>query len=431
MDDSLTDMEWLQRMDSSTGLTGLEQPPPNSTHKSEKDFKIKDGCRKRLEYSSKRNSRKPPLSYASIISLAISSTPQKMMTLSAIYHWIENNFPFYRTPEARAWKNSIRHNLSIRKGMFTKVHHYPPRRGNGSYWTLLPEGEEELKRAIPLFSTLQPPVIDEQSVYNHMPPTYKLKSKGQYVPLIPNMETPVKPYFALGTSICQAWCQSPDLTDDPDPHLTDALKHFGYDCPSVAPSHHEKHGHLTSDTTSCSSDEETYPTPAPKRTKRKHSLDSASPSLAIRHAHTSQKKVSHDHSLDLLDTSFLSPVKDFFADVDLDPISLSPLFSIISPKQATATSHTSHTFSPPSSFTPMKPLPEGDSGVFSPLKLEGLMFSTPLRSADIMCDLPSLGTPLHSEDIFSTMRPLGTPHGQEVLGSTVSSPWQKLGSKAV
>lgn len=107
MDDSLTDMQWLQRMDSNNaGLTGLEQPPPNSTHKLEKDVKIKDGCRKKLEYSSKRNSRKPPLSYASLISLAISSTPQRMMTLSAIYHWIENNFPFYRTPEARAWKVS-------------------------------------------------------------------------------------------------------------------------------------------------------------------------------------------------------------------------------------------------------------------------------------------------------------------------------------
>ena len=107
MDDSLTDMQWLQRMDSHAGLTGLEQPPPDPSHRSEKDTKSKDGCRKKLEYSSKRNSRKPPLSYASLISLAISSTPQKMMTLSGIYHWIENNFPFYRSPEARAWKASV------------------------------------------------------------------------------------------------------------------------------------------------------------------------------------------------------------------------------------------------------------------------------------------------------------------------------------
>ena len=70
----------------------------------------KDGsCRKKLEYPSSKkssNSNKPPLSYASLIALAICSTPQRMMTLSGIYRWIENTFPFYRTPEAKAWKVS-------------------------------------------------------------------------------------------------------------------------------------------------------------------------------------------------------------------------------------------------------------------------------------------------------------------------------------
>lgn len=64
----------------------------------------KDGCRKKLEYSSKKGTNKPPLSYASLIALAICSTPQRMMTLSSIYRWIEYTFPFYRTPEAKAWK---------------------------------------------------------------------------------------------------------------------------------------------------------------------------------------------------------------------------------------------------------------------------------------------------------------------------------------
>lgn len=444
MDDSLTDMQWLQRMDSHGGLTGLEQPPLNSAHKSERDAKTKDGCRKKLEYSSKRNSRKPPLSYASLISLAISSAPQKMMTLSAIYHWIENNFPFYRSPEARAWKNSIRHNLSIRKGMFTKVHQYPPRRGNGSYWTLLPEGEEELKRAIPLFSTLQPPVIDEQSVYKHMPSTYKLKSKGQFVPVVPSSGSPAKPYFGLGTLQNQPWAQRhskglSNLNTDPDLHLAD--QDASDCCPfdhSAATSLHNRPHLLACDTSSCSSDDPDERFPTPKRLKRKHSLDSSSPPQASKHnhAHIPQKRTatsaaSHDHSLDLLDTSFLSPVKDFFADVDLDPISLSPLFNIVSPNRSTLSSHTSHL---PPSFTPVKPHPhrEGDSGVFSPLRLEGLMFSTPLRPADIMCDLPSsLGTPLHGEDIFSTMKSLATPHAQELLGNVMSSPWEKLDPEAV
>lgn len=67
---------------------------------------VKESCRKKLDYCSvkKGTNNKPPLSYASLISLAICSTPQRMLTLSGIYRWIENTFPFYRTPEAKAWK---------------------------------------------------------------------------------------------------------------------------------------------------------------------------------------------------------------------------------------------------------------------------------------------------------------------------------------
>ena len=74
-------------------------------NKENKPKSNKDSCRKKLDYSSKKsNSNKPPLSYASLIALAICSTPQRMMTLSGIYRWIEATFPFYRTPEAKAWK---------------------------------------------------------------------------------------------------------------------------------------------------------------------------------------------------------------------------------------------------------------------------------------------------------------------------------------
>ena len=96
-----------------------------SKNHSENDYQrllkqTKDGCRKRLHYDSttvgegggrdggreveKATSNKPPLSYASLIVLVISSTPQRMLTLSGIYHWIESTFPFYRTPESKAWK---------------------------------------------------------------------------------------------------------------------------------------------------------------------------------------------------------------------------------------------------------------------------------------------------------------------------------------
>jgi hypothetical protein len=214
MDDSLTDMQWLQRMDAGSEIPGFVQKPirkrlPKSDKENQRLPKhTKDGCRKRLHYDStavgegggreaeKAMSNKPPLSYASLIVLAISSTPQRMLTLSGIYRWIESTFPFYRTPESKAWKNSIRHNLSIRKNMFTKVHQYPPRRGNGSYWTLLSDGEDELARAHPLFTTLLPPIIDPDSVYCRTPLTHTVKSRGQFMPVLPDTNRKT-PYFAL------------------------------------------------------------------------------------------------------------------------------------------------------------------------------------------------------------------------------------------
>ena len=96
-------------------IPGFVQKVMRKRLKSERENQrpTKDGCRKRLNYGSggregeKPPTNKPPLSYASLIVLAISSTPQRMLTLSSIYRWIESTFPFYRTPESKAWKVCI------------------------------------------------------------------------------------------------------------------------------------------------------------------------------------------------------------------------------------------------------------------------------------------------------------------------------------
>lgn len=80
---------------------------------------------------------KPPYSYVALCTMAINSSPSKMMTLSAIYKYIMEKFPFYRKSSSR-WQNSLRHNLSY-NDCFVKIskgNDQSGSSGKGSYWTL-------------------------------------------------------------------------------------------------------------------------------------------------------------------------------------------------------------------------------------------------------------------------------------------------------
>lgn len=59
-----------------------------------------------LDQDAQNKDGKPPYSYASLITFAINSSPKKKMTLSEIYQWICDNFPYYREAGS-GWKVSF------------------------------------------------------------------------------------------------------------------------------------------------------------------------------------------------------------------------------------------------------------------------------------------------------------------------------------
>ncbi|CCH42509.1 Fork head protein [Wickerhamomyces ciferrii] len=77
---------------------------------------------------------KPPYSYATMITQAILSNSDGVLSLSEIYDWISSRYAYYRFSKS-GWQNSIRHNLSLNKA-FEKVPRRANEPGKGMKWQI-------------------------------------------------------------------------------------------------------------------------------------------------------------------------------------------------------------------------------------------------------------------------------------------------------
>ena len=319
-----------------------------------------------------------------------------------------------------------------------KMYQYPPRRGNGSYWTLLSDGEDELKRAIPLFSTFQPPVIDPESVYNRTPATHTVKSRGQFVPVLPRADGSAgsQPYFSVNNSTSFGDAQREIVIlqssedDGPEVDPEQRCSHLAKNVPVhlLDHSYAKQLPQLSVHSSQTVDFESSLEAPmTPKRKKltgtppKKHNrllrphrtlstnVNSKHPTSNSNSAFSTVTTPSSDHDLSLsfLDSSLLTPLKEIVNDIDIggpQGISLSPLYAnFVSPRFETPSRPPPANI--PSPLTPFRGT-SMDSGIF-----------TPFRPADTLDSLDSLGmkcsTPLKLLSPISNILPshaFSTPH---------------------
>lgn len=95
LESSLTAMDWLPKLSVGQDPSGRPFGPLRAEGDSNSTTPSNGGDLSDVN--------KPAYSYASLITFAIGSSPEKRMTLSEIYQWIIDKYPYYKDAE-NGWK---------------------------------------------------------------------------------------------------------------------------------------------------------------------------------------------------------------------------------------------------------------------------------------------------------------------------------------
>ncbi|VDK43687.1 unnamed protein product [Taenia asiatica] len=117
----------LVKIEDSTSINNSTPPPPppsqpssttpvvpTSTQSKRESQSLTEECSLSQRHFYRTQCIRPRFTYASLIRQAICESPNKCLSLSEIYAWLQKEFLYFRQNEA-TWKNAIRHNLSLHK----------------------------------------------------------------------------------------------------------------------------------------------------------------------------------------------------------------------------------------------------------------------------------------------------------------------------